>query len=53
MPTFTGEDGVKMGSCDLFLTKEDDTELDMLRKLMSGDNGLLRCMPNVQERDRH
>ena len=48
-PKFRSEDGVIMGDCDLFLYRNDDSELALVRQKISGDNGMLRCLANVAE----
>ena len=41
-PKFYGEDGVVMGECEFFLTREDNSELEMVRELISGDKDWVR-----------
>ena len=48
-PKFYAEDGVVMGECEFFLYREDNSELEMVRELISGDKGILRCLANVEE----
>ena len=38
-----------MGECEFFLYREDNSELEMVRELISGDKGILRCLANVEE----
>ena len=49
LPKFTGEDGLNMGDCELFLTRNDDSEHTMVKELITGDKGMLRCLANVAE----
>ena len=50
MPFFTAEDGVIMGSCVNTLDEESDSAaLKLPLTKISGDAGIIRCLPDVEE----